>query len=58
MYADVMTKSLTAAISETNRRRSIQESYNSEHGITPTGIQKLIAERMKHGESATDKKNI
>ena len=56
MYADVMTKSLTAAISETNRRRSIQESYNSEHGITPTGIQKLIAERMKHGESATDKK--
>lgn len=56
MYADIMTKSLTAAISETNRRRSIQESYNSEHGITPTGIQKLIAERMKHGESATDKK--
>ncbi|MDO8266193.1 MAG: excinuclease ABC subunit UvrB, partial [Candidatus Saccharibacteria bacterium] len=56
MYADVMTKSLNAAISETNRRRSIQEAYNNEHGITPTGIQKLIAERMKHGESATDKK--
>lgn len=56
MYADVMTRSLTAAISETNRRRTIQESYNTEHGITPTGIQKLIAERMKHGESSTDKK--
>ncbi|MBP6962625.1 excinuclease ABC subunit UvrB [Candidatus Saccharibacteria bacterium] len=56
MYADVMTKSLTAAISETNRRRSIQEAHNKAEGITPVGIQKLIAERMKHSESATDKK--
>lgn len=56
MYADVMTRSLNAAISETNRRRAIQEAYNIKHGITPTGIKKLIAERMKHGESSTDKK--
>ncbi len=56
MYADVMTRSLTAAISETNRRREIQEKYNQDHGITPEGIQKNIAERMNQAESATDKK--
>jgi excinuclease ABC subunit B len=56
MYADVMTKSLTAAISETNRRRAIQEAHNKANGITATGIQKLIADRMSKEESATDKK--
>jgi len=56
MYADVMTKSLTAAIRETNRRRAIQEAHNIKHGITPEGIQKLIADRMSHEESATDRK--
>lgn len=56
MYADVMTRSLTAAIDETNRRRAIQEKYNQDNGITPTSIKKLIAERMSKEESATDKK--
>jgi excinuclease ABC subunit B len=56
MYADVMTRSLTAAISETNRRRKIQEEFNIAHGITPTSVKKLIAERMSKEESATDKK--
>ncbi|MBS4534807.1 excinuclease ABC subunit UvrB [Clostridium sp. D2Q-14] len=42
MYADKITNSMNRAISETNRRRSIQISYNEEHGITPTTIRKSI----------------
>jgi excinuclease ABC subunit B len=44
MYADVITKSMDKAISETNRRRKIQMEYNEKHGIIPTTVIKDIRE--------------
>ena len=47
MYADELTESMEKAITETNRRRSIQQKYNEEHGITPKTISKSIREIIK-----------
>lgn len=47
MYADNMTDSMEAAISETNRRREIQDQYNKEHGITPQTIKKDVRDLIK-----------
>lgn len=42
MYADTMTDSMKNAISETERRRKLQQQYNEEHGITPQTIKKSV----------------
>ena len=44
MYADTITDSMRRAISETERRRALQEAYNKEHGITPKTIEKSVRE--------------
>jgi excinuclease ABC subunit B len=47
MYADRVTKSMQRTIDETTRRRKIQEAYNQEHDITPTGITRSIEKGMR-----------
>ena len=47
MYTDELTESMEKAISETNRRRQIQEQYNKEHNITPQTIKKSVRDTIK-----------
>lgn len=47
MYADHITESMEKAISETNRRREIQQEYNKKHHITPKGINKEISAGLR-----------
>ena len=47
MYADELTESMEKAISETNRRRKIQQEYNEKNGVTPTTINKSIRASIK-----------
>ena len=55
MYADNMTDSMKETIEETNRRRSIQEAYNKEHGITPQSIKKAVGELISITKEAETK---
>jgi excinuclease ABC subunit B len=54
MYADKMTRSMEIAISETKRRRAIQEEYNEKHGVTPTTIVKSIHEVIRATHAAEE----
>ena len=53
LYADHMTDSMKRAIDETNRRRTIQEAYNTEHGIVPKTIRKEVREAI-HGKETKE----
>ena len=52
MYADRITDSMNKAITETNRRRAIQQTYNEAHGITPKTIQKAVRDLISISEAA------
>jgi len=54
MYADRITRSMGIAIEETQRRRTIQEAYNEEHGITPKTIQKGVRDVIRATTAAED----
>ena len=58
MYADNITESMSNAISETERRRKIQQDYNKKHGLTPQGITKSKESILGATKVADSKKGI
>ncbi len=56
MYADVVTDSMEKAIEETERRRSIQQKYNEEHGIIPKTIEKKVNDILEISTHSDDGK--
>lgn len=55
MYADRITDSMQKAISETNRRRGIQKSYNKKHGIIPETVKKSVRDLLEVTYAAEDR---
>ena len=54
LYADTITRSMQAAIEETDRRRSRQIEYNQQHGIVPRSVARAITDVLETGEEAAD----
>ena len=55
MYADTVTPSMRAAIDETERRRAIQQAYNTAHGITPQTIKKSVRDLIEIGHREAER---
>ena len=55
MYGDSISKAMRAAIDETERRRSIQQRYNEEHGVTPRSIEKSVRAVIEATRPAEEK---
>ncbi len=61
MYADKTTDAMAEAITETQRRRAIQQAYNTEHGITPTTIKKSVQDilvRVQEEKKRAEEVNV
>ena len=54
MYCDGISPAMKAAIDETERRRSIQDAYNREHGITPKSVRKAVRSVIEATHVAED----
>ncbi len=58
MYADEVTPSMLNAVTETNRRRSIQEAYNQKHGITPVSVRKEVRDVLETLEAVAGEAGV